>query len=67
MTKFVFSCKNTSVVEVKMEKKIKEALRLLHCGIPVTDEYGYEHLALSSAARKIIREALELALKEREG
>ena len=50
-----------------MEKKIKEALRLLHCGIPVKDEYENEHLALSTAARKRIREALELALKEREG
>ena len=48
-----------------MEKKIKEALRLLHCGIPVKDEYGYEHLALSPATRQIIREALELALKEK--
>ena len=50
-----------------MEKKIKEALRLLHCGIPVQDEYGHEHLALSTAARQRIREALELDLKEREG
>ena len=50
-----------------MEKKIKEALRVLNCGIEFRDEYGYEHLALSPAARKIIREALELALKEKEG